>query len=424
MSKDQLIAVATSQLHMGSALRYTLRDEVGRVLLAKGLKIDNLQTLEMLQARRHVYVSLDESEEGTKLLIAGLNELTRQNAAIKDFDKYVPVKVPEGEAQLTGSLNNRWQELESKLDTVLKSTRAIEALPAKMDWVHQAMLALLAEDRDGSLFLQLHQAVTGYAHYSTHHALLCATLCHLLSGVFSLQPAHSESLVRAALTMNLAMTLLQDQLALQVQATSPAQRELINQHAARSRDQLAASGITDALWLDVVALHHTPLDPATSLKDRTSGHALVHILQTVDRYTAAMSPRKSRAGRSARDSVRSVIVQAGVEKHDEVGTALMQLLGLSPAGTYVKLVNGETAVVLRRGIKPNEPYVASVINRDGDVIAEPRLHNTAREGFQVSVTIAASSVRLRLNTEVMLRLLARSKTTVSDSLPRPTVLRR
>lgn len=403
---------------MGAALRYTVRDETGRVLLAKGLKIDNLQTLEMLQSRRHVYVSLDESEEGTKLLIAGLNELTRQNAAIKDFDKYVPVKVPEGEVQLTGSLINQWQELESKLDTVLKSTRAIEALPAKMNWVHKALLSLLTENRDGSLFLLLHQAVTGYNSYSTHHALVCATLCHLLGGVFALPPASGESLVQAALTMNLAMTQLQDQLALQAHATSPAQRELIQQHPQRGREQLAASGITDPVWLEVVAMHHAPLNPKVALKDRSTVAALVHILQTVDRYTAAMSPRKSRAGRSARDSVRSVIVQTGIEKHDEVGMALMQLLGLSPAGTYVKLANGETAVVLRRGLKPNEPYVASVLNRDGDVIAEPRLNNTAREGFQVSVTMPAASVRLRLNIETMLRLLARSKTTAADSLHR------
>lgn len=29
-------------------------------------------------------------------------------------------------------------------------------------------------------------------------------------------------------------------------------------------------------------------------------------------------------------------------------------------GTYVKLMNGETAVVMRRGVKPAEPLVAAV----------------------------------------------------------------
>jgi hypothetical protein len=102
-------------------------------------------------------------------------------------------------------------------------------------------------------------------------------------------------------------------------------------------------------------------------------------------------------------------VQAGAAGHDEVGLALMMLLGLHPAGTFVKLANGETAVVLRKGGKANEPVVASVLNRRDEPIAEPRLHNTARPEAAVVQGVSGASVRVRINPAVMLKLLAASR---------------
>ena len=125
----------------------------------------------------------------------------------------------------------------------------------------------------------------------------------------------------------------------------------------------------------------------------------------MDKYTAAMSPRKSRMGRTARDSVHSVVVQVGGPKLDQVGTALVKILGVSPPGTYVKLANGEIAIVMRRGTKLTEPIVASVINRNEDPIAEPRLHDTAKPAVAVQATLVASSIRLNLNLENMLKLI-------------------
>ena len=67
-------------------------------------------------------------------------------------------------------------------------------------------------------------------------------------------------------------------------------------------------------------------------------------------------------------------------------------------------------MVLRRGIKPNEPWVASVLNRRDEPIAESRLYNTAKPELAVVQGISGSHVRVRLNPEAMLRQLAFSKT--------------
>jgi len=205
--------------------------------------------------------------------------------------------------------------------------------------------------------------------------------------------------------MNVAMTYLQDQLVLQKGPPSPGQRSSIDAHPSQGRAMLEKAGVTDRLWLQVVQAHHANLPACESMATYPMGPKVTRILQTVDRYTASLSPRKSRSGRTARDSVRSVVVSASDAKHDEVGTALVRLLGLSPPGTFVGLANGETAVVVRKGLRPADSWVATVLNRDGQLIAEPRLRDTSREGMGIQSTLVATSVKVNLNLELMLRMI-------------------
>lgn len=414
----ELLPIPHSQLAVGMSLSFNLRDSGGVVLLAKGQKIETGQQLAGLLARGDLFLEMDRGAEGRRLVNAGLAELERRDAPLKDIDKYIPTQLkPTPRAEVQVSLIQSWNGLESRLNGLLGQAQGVADYPQKLDACQTEMAQLLAQDTDAALLVLLYRSVSGYNSYSVQHALICAVLAHLLAPRFGLDEAQQASLVKAALTMNVAMTALQDQLALQQQPPSPNQRDQINQHAARGKQVLQSAGVADPLWLGVVAMHHTELkDPGTPLSTWPPGPRMTRILQVVDRYTAAMSPRKSRSGRTAKDSARTVIVQAG-EKQDEVGVALLQLLGLSPAGTFVKLANGETAVVLRRGMRPNEPFVASVLNRTDDPIAEPRLHNTARPNLQVTATIPATQIKLRLNLDLMLKLLGTSRAgTIRDSL--------
>ena len=116
-----------------------------------------------------------------------------------------------------------------------------------------------------------------------------------------------------------------------------------------------------------------------------------------------ISPRKTRAGRSATDSMRSIMGEAG-DPLDEVGPALVRAVGLCPPGTYVRLDNGEIAVVMRRSAKANRPHVAIVLSETGQLVGQPRLHRTAQGSPQIRSSLAASSVRVRLNHHLVLQL--------------------
>ena len=404
----ELIEIPKDELFLGMSLDYTLRDASGLVLLTKSHKIETQQQLDAIKSRQRVYVDIDQTGGGVRAVMSSLSALDQAGAPIKDFTKFLNLKkVAHSEEKQSGNLSQRWGDVESKLGGLLASVETTEDFAERIALLDGLIRQLLTEDSNASQFLLFNRAVTHFGGYSVLHSLLCAMLASLLAEVFALTDAQRSSLVCAALTMNVAMTRLQDMLAVQKQPPSPGQRGLIDSHAAAGRKMLEQAGVVDQTWLMVVTMHHTPIAGADDVLNWPAVKRMTKILQTVDRYTAAMSPRKSRAGRTARDSVRAVVVQAGDARHDEVGTALVKVLGLSPPGTFVKLNNGETAVVMHRGIKPAEPLVACVLNRNDEPIAEPRLRDTSKSDFAVQSTLTATSVRVNLNIELMLRLIPR-----------------
>ena len=92
------------------------------------------------------------------------------------------------------------------------------------------------------------------------------------------------------------------------------------------------------------------------------------------------------------------------EQEDEVGHALVRTVGLCPPGTYVRLDNGDIAVVMRRSGKANHPHVAIVLNESGNLLPQPRLHRTAHGSPQIRSALASSLVRIRMNHHLILQL--------------------
>ncbi len=296
-----------------------------------------------------------------------------------------------------------WSDLEAGLGIILGSPNSIQEFGQRVWQYDRWMQTLLQRDTDVGLYLLFQLATNSPVGYSASHALVSAVLCHLIAVELKLEVKERDSLVHAALTMNIAMTAMQDQLAGQIEKPSAKQMEAIHSHSANSRLMLASLNVTDGLWLDIVSLHHDERTDKGQLRLMPPASRLARILRMVDRYAAMISPRKSRVGRSATDSVRSIISNAG-EQNDEVGHALVRAVGLCPPGTYVRLDNGEVAVVMRRSAKPNLPHVAIVIDDTGGLVPQPRLHRTAEHSPKIQAALAASAVRVRLNHHLILQL--------------------
>ena len=295
-----------------------------------------------------------------------------------------------------------WADLESGLAMVLANPLNIPDFEQKIRQYDRWMQDLLLQDTDTGLYLLFQLATNASVGYSALHALICAVLCHITAQELHLVASERDSLVFAAITMNIAMTQLQDTLAVQTLQPTAEQKSLINTHAADSRRLLQRLGIRDQDWLDVVASHHDTHDAHHDFQQLGLVPRLAHSLRVVDLYAAMVSPRKSRSGRSVTDSVRNIMATA-LGPHDPVGFALVRAIGLCPPGTYVRMDNGETAVVLRRSSKPNLPLVATLLSRQGEAYIPPRLHRTATGAPHVQAALTQDTVNVRVNHQNLLR---------------------
>jgi HD-GYP domain-containing protein (c-di-GMP phosphodiesterase class II) len=301
-----------------------------------------------------------------------------------------------------------WSDLESGLGILLSSPLSVQEFEQRVWQYDRWMQNLLERDADVGLYLLFQLATNSSVGYSTSHSLVCAVLCHLIGVELKLDARERDSLIHAALTMNIAMTEMQDQLALQTEKLTAPQLEAIRTHAAKGGLMLANSlGVSDPMWIEVVSSHHDEYTEKVSLNVLPATKRLVRILHAVDRYAAMISPRKSREGRSSTESVRTIMTGANAY-NDEIGHALVRSVGLCPPGTYVRLEDNTLAVVMRRSAKPNLPHVAIVTGADGQVLPQPRLHRTLNGRPAIQAALATSVVRLRLNHHMILQLGARA----------------
>jgi len=246
-------------------------------------------------------------------------------------------------------------------------------------------------------------AGTSTVGYSTSHALVCATLCHILAQDFALSTSERDALVLSAFTMNIGMTALQNQLALQRERPSPAQQEAILAHPTKGRRKLQELGIDNPLWLDIVGMHHINTSAQAPLMQQPPAERLARILATCDRYAAMISPRRSRPGRSVTESVQAVTGPQS-KLYEQVGHALIRCVGLFPPGVYVTLSTGETAVVVRRSAELGHPLVATLLDARKSPLRQPELVAIDGHAVRISHALPSHEVHLRADHRTLVHL--------------------
>ena len=250
--------------------------------------------------------------------------------------------------------------------------------------------------------LPMHATTSDIHHYSATHSLLVAVVCDLASRhIVSWPPACRPVLRSAALAMNVAMTALQDALAVQDMPPSAHQRAQIEAHAEHGAAMLRESGVTDELMLQAIAQHHAT--PSGTLGALPVAQQLARLVQRADIFAARLSPRRNRQALSGTAAAQAAYLDER-RQADEAGAAVVKATGIYPPGSYVQLANAEVAVVLKRGRRANEPMVASIVSRHGGTLAEPAIRDTQRVPYRVTAGIAPHDVRVRLSLDRLLKL--------------------
>lgn len=395
-----LVRLPPNALKPGQRLSFSLRDADGKLLFTAGTVLPGSEVVRELLARG-AYTQAHETEAYQREMTAKANTLLHQNASLRDIARVAPDF--QHERQRTAVVTSDyalWLDLQLRVHNLLKDPKAEDFL-ARFEALHQEALERLARHPDQTLLLLVHDASQELAQYTARHALLCTVLCQLAAERMDWPMDMIGALTRAALSMNLALGLLQDRLAQQREGLSPEQARQLAGHGDRAAALLQAMGVSDENWLHTVRLHHdTGPGP---LAARAWPERLARLLQRIDVFAARLSPRIARKAQAGAQASRAIFLDER-KQQDEAGAALIKAVGLYPPGTLVRLASGEEGVVIKRGASATEPLVAALIGKSGNPLTEPVPRDTRLASQAISQSLAPHELRLRLSIEKLMRL--------------------
>jgi HD-GYP domain-containing protein (c-di-GMP phosphodiesterase class II) len=397
-----LIPFSKQYLRLHEALPFGLRDAGGRLLLAAGQRVDSGERLEQL-LREPLFADETESSDWRRRLAAAVDAMIRRNASLKDIAQAMPAAAQAATPDHELAPGAQCNELAMALDAALRDPPADAAWPARLLALQVRTRALRQRRLDAALYHLIYAAGQDAAHYSSHHALLCALIAGEAARLAGWPDATQCSLECAALTMNIAMRRLQDQLAVAEAEPTPEARRQIDAHPHEGARQLAEAGVADALWLDIVRMHHDDSRRALALAALDTAGQAARLLRRVDIFTAKLSRRATRQPMSPVQAAREACLGAD-GRPDEIGAVLIKAMGMYPPGSFVELASGERGIVFARGSQANRPLVAALVGASGAAFGEPLLRDTAEPRHAVRGALAAASVRVMPSHERVLAL--------------------
>ena len=230
--------------------------------------------------------------------------------------------------------------------------------------------------------------------YSIGHSLSRALLCELLAARCRIPPRNRRHLMAAALTCDLAMLSLLDELSTHEDSLRPEHRQAIAEHPQHTVTLLAALGVNDPSWTNAVIQHHEFPNgagyPAGLAETAISPWA--RILKLADTYSAMLSRRSYRKALQSKDVFRQFFQKRGKEFDEQLATLFMNELGVFPPGLAVKLQNGEHAVIIRRGSSPRTPLAKAVKGVRGVLLVPTVLRLTEIPEYAIVDVLEADAV--------------------------------
>ncbi len=237
------------------------------------------------------------------------------------------------------------------------------------------------------------------ARYVIAHPIHTAILCELVARQLGWSEAERVSLLNAALTMNSGKFVLQHKLSVLAKPLDPAQRAEMQAHCANGVAVLQKLEVTDSVWLNAVAQHHERLDgsgyPQALCAEAIQREA--RLIAVADVYAALVTAQAHRPAYAANAALKGIYAQRGKQLDSQMTDTLIKVTGVFPPGCYVKLANGEIAVVAHHGPAPTTPIVYSFTNPRGQAVNVNAKRECAHSEFAIKEVLIKSKVAVTLN---------------------------
>ena len=356
--KMKTIKLNSRHVKVGDSLKWDVLDDKGRLLLKKGAVITSGKQALLIIERGIIQLADAEA----------LDNKQRSDTPRTGTGSFNPFEIIE---QSAFRLSKVFYKL-TQHDDVKEPANAIV----------QRIIEACKKDSDATIGAV--HLLHGHA-YTTIHPIHTAVLCYSLCEALQLNDVETHTVMLAALTSNIGMLELQEELHHQINPLSDEQRQKIQQHPLESVKILTASGLNDGKLLEMVLQHH----------ERSHGEGYPHglkcegiaqgakIVALADVYSAMISPRSYRESMQVSNALKTLFLERGKEYDEILAVLLIKHLGVYPPGTFVQLANGETAVVVRRTDDKMTPKVACVVNNKGVPYSRPIARNSAEQQYHI-----------------------------------------
>jgi len=380
MSLDKKIKqkLSKSQFQIGKPIEFDCFDEQGVLLFRKGLVIDSERTLERIL------------ERGLFARIGPPLHNTSQPAA-SESRRLLLGKWSEADGDARPSPFQSYSGLNLQLKQ-LYSDMGAEAGADGLDFTSRVGLiagqvqSLCEADSNAAIgLLHLEQR----NRYTVFHPLHRSVVCNLVGKRYGYSEEECKRIICAALTCDLSTLDLQEQLNNQVAPLSPEQQASLRNHPGDSVRILRELGVTDEEWITAVNQHHETLCesgyPGGIHRDEVTVWS--RLLKLSDCYTAMVTPRRYKQAITSQHAMRTLFLARGSQVDERLTILFVKALGVYPPGAFVKLANGETAVVVRRGKDSKAPMVKSVVGPRGAPLNRPCLRDTQVKQFEIQCVV-------------------------------------
>ncbi|MGQ0710922.1 MAG: HD-GYP domain-containing protein [Rhodoferax sp.] len=398
-----LVPVSVDSIHIGKPLPFPVMDKDGVLIAKRGYVVASRKDLlDFSQRNGGLFIDIADSEAHHKAYVEKLQSMVREDRALGEIASTKLERsrsVEREDAQPPLRLD--WLDLQFQAHALSMENHPLY-FADRLERLAGVLLQQSRDNPDGTLFALMYLSASDTQMYSATHGMLVSVVCLLAArDVLRWPGAEQELLFRAALTMNIGMAQVQDQLANQKEPPTLAQRRIIDEHSHKSAQVLERLGIDSHEWLEVVRNHHQqvpgPLGP------RTLSERITRLIQRADMFAAKLAPRASRAPVAPAQAMQSCYYDEN-RQVDEAGVALIKALGVYPPGTFVRLATEEIAVVVKRGSNTSMPRVAVLVNRSGMPTIEPIQRDTSLREHRVVAGVPFRDVKVRLNLEKLLPL--------------------
>ena len=406
MSALRLAPVDLNSIKLNIPMPFSLVDSRGVLLARKGFVFQTESILISLANRGSGFyvdfadLSDPQLRSAERAYINQLQKKLRDQGPLGELSK-VQVSYAHAGSDEAEQKSLDWLDLIEACNAVLR-TRDANFFNRRLENISAILTHQLNVNPDEALMALFYLSEKDARHYSATHCLLVCVICALTAThVLRWSASDVDLLMRCALTMNIGMADLQDELTFQVGPTDISQQVLIAEHCNLAVHILEVFGVVDKDWLTIVRRHHKTIQEP--LQSEFVTERLIGLLNRADIFAAKLTPRISRDAQPSSLAMKSIYIGAQA-KADAVGAAIIKAVGIYRPGSFVKLASGEVGLVIRRDGNTTTPVVAVVLNRNNVPVVAMAIRDTSDKKYAVISSMPSSTVKVTLNLQRILDL--------------------